>query len=56
VDPECVDEFMNAIQSEYPVEIWIHENNLEILVLGKIVVDAARVGEGIGTIGVNFRL
>ncbi len=40
---------MNEIQSEYPVEIWIHENNLGILVLDKIVVDAARVGEGIGT-------
>ena len=49
MDPECVDEFMNAIQSEYPVEIWIHENNLGILVLEKIVVDADRVGEGIGT-------
>lgn len=49
MDPECVDEFMNAIQSEYPVEIWIHENNLGILVLDKIVVDAARVGEGKGT-------
>lgn len=49
MDPEYVDKFMKDIQNKYPVTIWIHENNLGILVLDKILVDAARVGEGIGT-------